>query len=95
MSLDDITVEHLVDILKTVPEQTFRITQLAPELLDEDGQIDIIKCVDEKQELNLAIAELRHYVKGSKQIRGIIENVGRNVRTHVIEDWSELGDLSL
>ena len=61
-----LTIKRIVDVLRKVPEKKFRITELAPRLLDADGKVDIVKAMDEQGELNLAIAEVQFYVHATK-----------------------------
>ena len=62
----EITIERLVGVLKSIPEQKFLIMDLAPQLVDEKGNIDIIKAIDKQVELNLAIVEVQTYVRDTK-----------------------------
>jgi hypothetical protein len=58
-----ITTKGIVAALKKVPEKKFRIAELAPELLDKNGKVDIAKAVDRLPEINLAVVEVQSYVK--------------------------------
>lgn len=59
-----ITVSRIAAILKKVPEKTFRITALVPQILDASGKkVDIEKAMPRQGELNLAIDEVRTYVR--------------------------------
>jgi hypothetical protein len=42
---------------------------LAPELLDEKGEVDITKAIERQPELNLAISEVQIYVRESREAR--------------------------
>lgn len=59
-----LTLARLAGIIKKMPEKTFRITALAPQVLDAAGKkVDIEKAMQHQGELNLAIQEVRSYVQ--------------------------------
>ncbi len=69
---NEITCERFVKMLKRLPEKKFRIMELAPQLIDEKGRIDIVKCIDRQPELNTAILEVQNYVKQVKELFRIV-----------------------
>lgn len=71
-----LTPARLVRIFRELPEKTFRIAGLAPQLLDGDGKPDIGKCMLNQGELNLAIAEVRSYVTASKVAVEALRHIG-------------------
>lgn len=80
-----LTVRRIVSILKRVPEKRFSIMDLAPQLIDEKGKVDIIKAVDRQGDLNLAIIEVESYVKATKDAARALANVA-GTRYEVEED---------
>jgi len=72
-----ITPARIVGILKKVPEKTFRITGLAPQLLDAAGKkVDIEKAMLHQGELNLAIREVQSYIQEVHALTHRLEGVG-------------------
>lgn len=71
-----ITVKSMVKALKKVPEKKFRIAEIAPELMGKDGKVDIGKAVDRLPEINMAIAEVQTYVKGTKMVTEALSHIG-------------------
>lgn len=71
-----LTVKRVVDILKKIPEKRFRIMDLAPQLIDEKGIIDVVKVVDRQGELNMAIVEVQTYIHQVRGLTEIMESVG-------------------
>ena len=63
---DGVTVKRVVAILSRLPEKRFRIMDLAPQLVDEKGKVDIVRAIDRQAEINLAIVEVQSYVKDTK-----------------------------
>lgn len=61
-----LTPARLAEILKAVPEKKFRIAELAPALLNENGRPDPVKCMEAEGEINLAVAEVNFYIKATK-----------------------------
>ena len=76
--MSQITVARLVRALKRVPERRFRIFDLAPELVDEGGKVDIARAMDRQGELNLAIAELESYIRATRDAARALAGVGGN-----------------
>lgn len=71
-----LTVSRLVKALRSVPEKTFRVMDLAPTLIDEKGQVVLEKAMDAQGELNLAITEVETYIKGTNAARNALRIVG-------------------
>lgn len=85
-----LTVKTIVKALRTVPEKKFRIVELAPHLLDDSGNVDIVKAMDKQGELNLSIVEVESYIKATRAFKDMLCNVGgQPVRS---EDVIPLGD---
>ena len=53
-------------IIRGVSEKRLRVYELAAELLDRDGQLDVDAAADREPELNLAIAEARSYASATE-----------------------------
>jgi|GEM_PF-5193059 len=67
-----VTIKKIVAAIKNVPEKHFRISELAPLLIDEKGKVDIAKCIDQQGELNLAIAEVNQYIKATQAAEKVL-----------------------
>jgi hypothetical protein len=79
--MPDLTVARIVAVLKKVPEKRFRIMDLAPQLVDEKGNVDIVKIIDQQGELNLAIVEVESYIKATRAARDALGHIdGRQVK---------------
>ena len=70
-----ITVARIVRVLTKVPEKRFRIMDLAPELLDEKGNVDIVKAIDQQGELNLAIIEVESYIRATRDAAHVLARI--------------------
>lgn len=81
--MTEITTARIVAVLEKLPEKRFRISELAPQLLDDKGQVDIAKAIDRQGELNLALVEVRNYIKAVREVRGELESLSRDGR------WTE------
>jgi hypothetical protein len=64
-----ITTKVLVAALRKVPEKTFRIFELAPQLLDANGKVSVEKCIDNHADINMAIMELDRYTHDVRELR--------------------------
>lgn len=71
-----LTVPRIVAALRKVPAKAFRITELAPHLIDAKGKADIAKCIDQQGELNLAITEVEVYVRDTKTAARALRYIG-------------------
>jgi hypothetical protein len=71
----DISIKLIVNTLQDVPEKKFRITELAGQLIDDAGKVDILKAMDQQGELNIAIAEVESYIKANKRLLESIYNM--------------------
>lgn len=87
--MNKITNERIVIALKRVPERKFRITELAPQLIDESGNPDVLKMMDKQPEVNLALAELQGYIKDVKEIEHMLSKLGRRRLWGLEEDIVE------
>lgn len=70
-----LTAPRIVRVLKKVPEKKFRIMELAPQLVDDNGHVDVVKAVDRQTELNLAIIEVESYVRATKDIVRVLQRM--------------------
>ena len=57
----------VVGILRRVPEKRLRVFELAAELLDEHGEVDVEAAARRQPEVNLALAEVEGYVRATRQ----------------------------
>jgi PRTRC genetic system protein C len=64
----------IVCILRQVPEKRLRIVELAAELLDDRGELDLEAAVARQPEVNLAAAEAEGYARAT---RGALEALRR------------------
>lgn len=62
------TGPDLVSILRHVPEKRLRILELAAELLDEHGEVDLDAAAARQPEVNLAVAEAEVYARATCQV---------------------------
>ena len=72
-----ITTARLVRVLKKAPEKRFRIIELSHELTDDEGKIDIGKCMDRQGEMDAAVTEVQFYVKSTKNVTDSLLNLLR------------------
>ena len=57
----------VVAILRRVPETRLRVLELAAELLDDSGELDLDAAATRRPEINLAIAEVETYTRATRQ----------------------------
>ena len=58
---------EVVAILRRVPERRLRVFELATELLDREGELDLEAAAARQPEINLAIAEVEAYTRATRQ----------------------------
>ena len=58
---------RILAIIRAVPEQTLRVCELAGQLLDRNGELDLDAAAGREPEINLAIAEARAYGRATDQ----------------------------
>lgn len=59
--------QSVVAVLRGVPETCLRVFDLAAELIDPDGELDIDRAGARQPEINLAIAEAGAYAHATRQ----------------------------
>ena len=84
--METLTTKRLVAILEKVPEKRFRIADLAPQLLDENGKVDIAKAIDQQGEISMAIVEVKSYVRATRAAVKALQYIGSEVD---LEDWDD------
>ncbi len=57
----------VVAILSRVPETRLRVLELAAELFDQAGELDLDAAATRRPEINLAIAEVEAYTRATRQ----------------------------
>ncbi len=57
----------VVAILRRVPETRLRVLELAADLLDDNGELDLDAAAIRQPEINLAIAEVEAYTRATRQ----------------------------
>lgn len=57
----------IVAILRRVPETRLQVLELAAQLLDQDGELDLDAAAIRQPEINLAIAEVEAYTRATRQ----------------------------
>jgi PRTRC genetic system protein C len=57
----------VVAILRRVPEKRLRVYELAAELLDDRGEVDVEAAALRQPEVNLALAEVEGYVRATRE----------------------------
>jgi PRTRC genetic system protein C len=58
---------NVIAILRRVPETRLRVFELAGELLNERGEVDVDAAARRQPEINLAVAEARAYAAATQQ----------------------------
>ena len=58
---------EVVAILRRVPETRLRVLELAAELIDQTGELDLDAAAARRPEINLAIAEVEAYTRATRQ----------------------------
>ena len=58
---------NIVAVLRHVPETRLRVLELAAELLDDNGELDLDAAAIRQPEINLAIAEVEAYTRATRQ----------------------------
>jgi PRTRC genetic system protein C len=58
---------RVVAVLRRVPAKRLRVVELAAELLDENGELDVDRAADRQPEVNLAVAEAEAYARATRQ----------------------------
>jgi len=90
--MPELTLKKIVSILKKVPEKHFRIMDLAPQLVDDKGNVDIVKAIDLQGEVNLALIEIQSYIKATRETRKALEWIGGykiNGDEYVETEWND------
>ncbi len=64
----------VVGILRRVREQPLRIMELAAELLDQQGDLDLDLAAARQPEVNLAVAEAETYARATRQAGGALRH---------------------
>ena len=59
--------ETVVAILRAVPEKRLRVFELARDLLDGDGELDLDAAADRAPDVNLALAEAKSYARATER----------------------------
>jgi PRTRC genetic system protein C len=57
----------IIGLLRRVPEKRLRVFELAAELLDARGEIDVDEAARREPEINLAVAEAQAYASATAQ----------------------------
>lgn len=57
----------VIAVLRRVPAKRLRLFELAAELLDERGEVDVDGAAARQPELNLAVAEAKAYARATQQ----------------------------
>lgn len=60
-------IERVVRVLKTVPEKSLLIIEIANEVSTKKGEIDYDKLIDRQREVNLAVAEAKAYSQATQR----------------------------
>jgi PRTRC genetic system protein C len=58
----------VVQVLRSVPEKRLAVMELAQELVDQDGEVDVDAAAARQPEINLAIAEADGYARATRQV---------------------------
>jgi hypothetical protein len=66
--------------------------ELAPELVDEKGKVDIAKAIDHQAELNIAIVEVESYVRFTKEAAAVLGRLGCKKPDDDWDDDEDPGD---
>lgn len=93
MPNNKLTTKRLAEIFKKVPEKKFRITDLAFELVNDKGRVDITKAMDQQGEINLAIAEVNSYVRSTKEVMAALARLGGDRTVVTFNGFEEDEDL--
>jgi len=73
MKGDDI--DKVVRALSKVPETRLLLIELAREVVNETGDLDVDKVKEKQREINLAVAEARAYAKGVKRACDVLSRL--------------------
>jgi PRTRC genetic system protein C len=65
----------VVGILRRVPEKRLGVFELAAELLDADGELDVDAAAAGRPEINLATAEAQAYARATRQASEALRRV--------------------
>lgn len=77
-------IERVVRALKTVPEKSLLIIEIANEVATEKGELDYDMLIDRQREVNLAVVEAKAYSQATqKAIRALLELPARRGETDV------------
>lgn len=60
-------IDKVVRALKSVPEKSLLIVDLANEVVTKKGELDYDKLIDKQREVNLAVAEAKAYSKATQR----------------------------
>ena len=66
---------RIVAILRKVPEKRLRVFELAAELLDTHGELEVDAAVLRQPEINLAIAEAEAYARATQRAVTALRNL--------------------
>jgi len=68
-------IERVIHALKTVPEKSLLIVELANEVTDKKGNLDFDKLIDRQREVNLGVAEAKAYVQATQKAVDALKKV--------------------
>jgi len=68
-------IERVIHALKTVPEKSLLIIEIANEVTDKKGSLDYNKLMEGQREVNLAVAEAKAYVQATQKAAQALKEV--------------------
>ena len=65
----------LARALEGVPETRLRLVELAREVVNEEGKVDLELCLPRAAEIEAAVDEARTYAHGTERVRWSLQNL--------------------
>jgi len=72
-----LTPDDLVRVLRTVPAKRLRLVEMAWELADDRGQLDVEKAAMRADEVQGAVHEASAYVQATRRVLGWLTELAR------------------
>ena len=72
------TPRHLVKALRTVPEKKLRLVELAWELANEEGELNVEAAAERVDEVNAAAREATGYIEATRRLLWHLNELARS-----------------
>lgn len=67
--------QDLARALEGVPETRLRLVELARQVVDDEGNVDLVQCLPLAAEIEAAVDEARAYAQQTERVRWALQNL--------------------